>query len=510
MIVAQRMLAAVIVVVLLAQNAIQAESPEITLKIIPTVVKLPPNNPVEALVVVSNHTSELIQELQLTPFSNADVKLGITPPQRNYLQPRGSLVWTANITKTKEDSAAGSIHFQLNYKWNPNAASEAVPGVAVGTLEIQDCQPEAIEKIVTVRTETTLDLVQEKRKGRVFLIVSNISGDPITIKRIRVDKPWFIRVNKPILDKQGFVKPQLDHILAPQESHAFPFIVTAGNAVQPGKHLLLFEVYMEQVKYNHTWKGTLIAVHKFNVGVLGETEILTVIGVPSFLLLPGFLILVTFRILWTYVKPKTPIRLEVKSAEFWTISIFVSLIAAIIYPIITKRNYLESYGLRDVMSVWLGSCGVGAASWVFCIGGAKIMEIMVRTLRANYIPSEEDTADQVLHKLSRNNMSLKLEQVKITVKGKEKRAFDITPAKWKKWLQSYSWVVPEIVMYLNKSNNSEKIKNDFDKIMNEDNAEKMAELSRQAKLKFERPIKVQRDDITPIEGGRLPIIRLED
>jgi len=508
MIVAQRMIAAAFVVLLFAQNAIQAESPEITLKIIPTVVKLSPNNPVEVLVVVSNHTAELIREIQLTPFRNADVKLVITPPQRNCLQHRGSLVWIANITKTKEDSAAGSIHFQLNYKWNSNAVPEAVLGVAVGTLEIQDCQPEAIEKIATVRIETTLDLIQEKRKGSVFLIVSNISGNPITIKRIRVDRPRFIRVKK-----QGIVKPQLDHILAPQESHTFPFIVTASNAVQPGKHLLLFEVYMEQVKYNHTWKGTLTAIHKFDVGVLGETEILTVIGVPSFLLLPGFLILVTFRILWTYVKPKTPILLEMKSAEFWTISIFVSLIAAIIYPIITKRNYLESYGLRDVMSIWFGSCGMGTASWIFYIGVGKIMEIMVRTLQANYIPSAEDTPDRVLRKLSCNNMGLKFKQVKITVKGEEKQFFDITPPKWKKWLQSDSWVAPEIVMYLNKNNKSEKIKTEFDEIRAKNDVEKMAELSKQAELKFsegEGPIKVQRNNITPVEGGRNFIIKLKD
>jgi hypothetical protein len=170
------------------------------------------------------------------------------------------------------------------------------------------------------------------------------------------------------MDAHGVIDLPPNMTLAPQQSRAVPITVTAGNAVQPGKHLLLFEIDLEQVKYGYAWTETLIATQAFTIGILGESEILTAIGVPSFLLLPGFLIVVSFRMLWTGVPPKRRLDLDPKSADFWLIAILLSLGAAFLYPLLTgwlgqPRNYLEGYGLRDIVNVWFGSVGLERFSY---------------------------------------------------------------------------------------------------------------------------------------------------
>lgn len=427
-------------VLLLTQTHAEESRPQITLHVIPSVIKLSPLEAREARVVIGNPTSAPLRELRMSSFTDADVQVDIVPPPVNSLQPHGTLAWTLHLTKRVRGSAAGQVHIQLDYRWQPEATTDLVPGVALGTIEIQDRRPETLDKVAAVRIETTLDLLHEKRQGSVFLVVSNLSSDPVTVKRIKMAKPSYIFVETPPMDAHGIVRLPQEMTLAPQESRAVPIIVTAGNAVQPGKHLLLFEVDLEQIKYGYAWTETFIVTQAFTVGVLGESEILTAIGVPSFLLLPGFLIVVAFRMLWTGVSPKQPLDLDPKSAEFWLIAILLSLGAAFIYPLLTgwlgqPRNYIEGYGLRDIVNVWFGSVGMGFAFWAFWMGGHEL----TARLRAQTIPSPDDGPVQILRKLARNHHSISLEQVEIIVGNQSQRAFVIAPARAG---QQDIWVAP--------------------------------------------------------------------
>jgi hypothetical protein len=424
------LLPSIIVLVLLrAQTHAEEPPPQITLHMIPAVMKLSPLETREARVVIANPTSAPLRELRLSSFTDADVQVDIVPSPNNSLQSQGTLAWMLRLTKRVRGSAAGQVHLQLDYRWQPEATGELVPGVALGTLEIQDRQPDTLDKVAAVRIETTLDLLHEKRQGIVFLVVSNLSTDPITVKRIKMAKPSYIVVETPPMDAHGIIDLPPEMTLLPRESRTVPIIVTAGNAVQPGKHLLLFEVDLEQLKYGYAWTERLIATQAFTVGVIGESEILTAIGVPSFLLLPGFLIIVSFRMLWTGVSPKQPLDLEPKSAEFWLMAILLSLGAAFLYPLLTgwlgqPRNYIEGYGLRDIVNVWFGSVGLGIALWAFWVGGSELKA----RLRAQHIPSPDDGPIQILRKLARNHRGISLEQVEIIVGNQSQRAFVIAPA----------------------------------------------------------------------------------
>jgi hypothetical protein len=431
-------------IVFLAQAHGGEPRPEITLSVVPAIVKLSPLETREARVVIENPTSAPLRELRLSTFGDADVQVDVAPPPSDGLAPHGQLVWTLGLTKRVRGSAAGQVHVQLDYRWQAETTGETVPGVALAVINIEDRQPDLLDKVAAVRIETTLDLLHEKRQGSIYLVVRNLSVDPITVKRMKMAKPPFIVVEAPPVDAQGVISLPQEITLGPQESRALPIIVTASHTVQPGRHLLLFEVDLGLVQYGYTWTETVIATQAFTVGVLGESEILTAIGVPSFLLLPGFLIVVAFRMLWTRVSPQQPMDIDPKSAEFWLIAILLSLGATFVYPLLTRwlgspRNYIEGYGLRDIVNVWFGSVGVGFVFWAFWVGTSELKT----RVRAQKIPSPDDGPLEILRKLARNRRGIGLEQVDITLASQSQRAFVILPAKTG---QTAMWVAPSMTI----------------------------------------------------------------
>jgi hypothetical protein len=143
--------------------------------------------------------------------------------------------------------------------------------------------------------------------------------------------------------------------LSPHQTSIIPIKITTSDRVPPGKHFLVFDVHFAWSE-DGKQLGNIIVTQEVKVGVLGESEILTVLGLPSFLILPGFLMLVTIRLLWNLgiVKSPEPIGefpLQVEKPDFWVVSITISGIVAVLYPLFTKRNYLDSYGLKDIIVI---------------------------------------------------------------------------------------------------------------------------------------------------------------
>src|ERR1044072_7953250 len=89
------------ILILLApvNSSARAGSQEITLQLMPSVIKLSTNEKAEVRVVASNPTGEVIQDLKLTNSTNAGVGVTFEVQPETILQPGGSLVWAGSITR---------------------------------------------------------------------------------------------------------------------------------------------------------------------------------------------------------------------------------------------------------------------------------------------------------------------------------------------------------------------------------------------------------------------------
>lgn len=349
----------------------------------------------------------------------------------------------------------------------------------------------------------------------MYLIINNVATIPITITQVHLYKPAFVNVTPP-------EKSSLPIALAPQQAVALEYLVEGAEQVQAGKHTLVFVSELTWQRGAQTMHATLTTSHKFSVGVLGESEILTVIGVPSFLLLPGFLMVAAFRFLKTRVYPKEASSLELKSPEFWMLAVFLSGLAAFAYPYLTTwvkwlgppRDYLSGYGLRDIMIVWNGSVLCGALAWSVWYGGGRLYRW---TLFRN-VPTENDTELQTMQKLAGNKMGFALEQVDIQIGGQTQRVFLLERERASR---SKVWVAPPIHYWI-VSPELDQLITAFNNLLDQtDKADEMAYVMREGIkmgiLKFEwdtrgvlhSPAEIEKSAIVKRWGKRRILIEAE-
>jgi hypothetical protein len=275
----------------------------------------------------------------------------------------------------------------------------------------------------------------EFRPGWVYLVITNVADMPIVVTGVTTDAPRFLDL-QPTESYTG--------TLQPQETRTIPILVDASDAVQPGRHLLLFDVGLAWEKAGRTQTGSIVTSHTIQVGVLGENEILTLLAVPSFLVLPGVLVLTTLGIL----KGRADEMTNATSRKFWVGAISISLITALLYPLVTGavgpgRNYLDGYGLRDVLYVWLAAIGLTAAGYYLWRGAAAGRASFQARRERQRRPAAGDPPLTVLRKLPRQGLGLELPQAELTLDGEPERVFLLEPPDVER---EEIWVGPEVVL----------------------------------------------------------------
>ena len=469
-------IAVALLIILSNQWIAAAQTPALVLTTTPATLKLAPSEQADALITLTNPLTTTLQGLVLTWFSNADVNVTIKPPTSNTLAPQATTAWAITIAKKVNSNATGTLHLRLDY--TTTVANQSLANIITGAIEIQERAPEPIEKIAQARVETALETVQERRSGFVYLIVTNVANVPITVTQVLVNKPDFVTITPPEKTKPPF---HLD----PQEAATLEYKVEGAEQVQSGKHTLVFVTELAWQRGNQVLQGTLTTSYRFSVGVLGESEILTVIGVPSFLLLPGFLLIIAFRFFETRWYPKTANPLDLKSPEFWMLAVFLSGVAAFAYPYLTTwikwlgppRDYLAGYGLRDIMIVWSGSVIAGMLLWIMWYGGGSLRQRLIKWFVGRNMPNEKDNEIQTIQKLAANQMDLALDQVKIKIGGAEQSVFMLERERANR---TKIWIAPAII-YRHVSDYFSPLYNEFITLLEQAiNADKMAQIMREA------------------------------
>lgn len=444
-----------------------AQSPNIVVQVTPNTVKLSPNEETTVLVSLAPLTAPLY-ETRLTFIGDPVVQLTPSTPIPETLNQHIGYAWQIRVKSTSAFTEPRTITVRLDYQ-SESGGGTRVPGIALATLNVQPRTLETVDKVAQLRLETAFDVVQENRPGIAYLILTNISDVPLTVKQITIEHSQSVTV-------QGAPTFGIGSVIPSQASVTIPYTITAQSRVQPGKSNVLFRIELEWARANHISSGTLYATSKFDVAVFGESALTTVFGVPSFLVLPGLLIVVAIR--WIRGMVKKPLALDHKSPEFWILAILFSLGAAYLYPLAANQiglslNYLSSYGLGDVLIIWSVSLVVGlllGAMWHLIEWGIGWI------YRWLFLPKPNDTPRDVLRKLGRRRVGLVLPYALVRVGTQRQRGVilaqdRLTKAYWIAPLVRYTWQTPP----------EERLLNEFDRELERaQNAAKMLQLIERA------------------------------
>jgi hypothetical protein len=390
----------------------QAQEAQPTVELTPATLDLPAKGEAQTQLVLRNKSNGELQNIKLDWFTGTGAIIKTDESKElDKLSPQAEKYWTLRLSQDSNGLIPGNIYFRVSYN---TAGATGVPRVLFATLITNSRQSDEVSKVVEVVPQTASTQLNEQRSGQVFLVISNKSNLPIRVGRISTSGPGFIGgapdMTGIAVDPQGFVK------IEARDSLSVPVQIKVTDVVRPGKHLLIFQVPVEWGANEQMQKANVIAKQEFDVGILGESELLTALGLPSFLILPGFLILVTFRLLNKGGKGEESMLKNATNPALWIGAITLSGVMAFLYPLGTKllggvsRNYLIGYGLGDVIRVWIASIITGLLAWM-------VWQLLGWLRRRLFLPATTDTPRQLLWKLFWHGLGVSLYKMTVKING---------------------------------------------------------------------------------------------
>jgi len=402
-------------IMLAAQATVLAATGAATVEVIPSALSLAPHQVAQFAVVLRNPTTQTLESIALEWVKVPGLFLKVITPNPEALAPENDFTWMITVSRTAELAVETTANLQVGYHAGKTART------AFTSLVITPRAAPAVENVASLQVETALESLLEQRSGQAFLIITNKSNLPLEVGEVQTSGPAFVGF-KPLV--QGITH------LAPLDTLKIQVEISVTQSVQPGKHLLLFEVPIVQDQYGQKQTYRLVEKLPVTVGVLGESELLKLFEIPSLLLLPGILAVITAGMWWQGFKPadqKDKFPLKARNEAFWVVAVSVSILIGAIYPAFSelvlgqRRNYLFGYGLMDVIWIWVMGIGSGV---LYSLGAAGVLVVVRRLktarlerqearLRTDY-PTTQDDPLVVLGKLPKQNLRVGLERVRLT------------------------------------------------------------------------------------------------
>ena len=377
-------------------NALGADAtPQLTL--VPTSITIGDSRPQKVVAILHNPAERRLRaRLRWTNELGARVRVRGGNQRQARLAPGAEHAWTVLVTAGR-GARPGILVFRAN------GAMGRAGRVSVASLELKAPPAPKLDD-VTVETKTTLESLDEKHPGVVYLLVTNKSGAPIRILSVKGDGPT----------EATFTTPELPIEVSNRQTSSLPITVSVADRVKKGKYLLLFDLGLAS-KGPPTEKVHLVTTHQAQIGIPAESEVLTLLGLPSLLLVPGVLILAVATLLWRIPRPRpagtsSNPPVEEKSIQFWVIAITFSILMAIVYPRLGGNDYLESYSLEDVVRVWFWSLVAGGVLYLVALVVAHVYAIAVAWSVTRRTPSADDQPVDLLRKLARQKLGLTRER----------------------------------------------------------------------------------------------------
>lgn len=360
-----------------------------------------------------------LQDIELSSFSNDGISVtvqGQPESQRlDSLRAGSEHVWSLQLKPTRIMLKAGQVVFQVAFTLADTTQPPKRQHL-YATLGVEAAAPETASSLATFEIKGTVPVLSRERPGTLHLILHNKQSRELALAELNWFAPDFVDLvqNGHSCPEQGSGEASnLPMRLAPWDSLVIPVLVCPRPEIVPGKYTLVTTARLQVAGIN---VGTLSASQEVEIGVLGASDLLKVLGVPSLLLLPGFLLIVTWRILYRQSESaaSNPM-LDPTKVDFWAVAVALSLGFSFAYPWVTglllsdgPRNYLLAYGLRDLVYVYTGAIAVGVVTFLIgrLIGALRNAHAAAETEKL--VPSDHDEALQFVGKLGKARLTLHL------------------------------------------------------------------------------------------------------
>ena len=402
------MTVAVSIALLSGGSAAGAQESALALEVVPGKLALAPGETADVRVILRNAGASL-------PGGNlswAPAGMGAVPdPGFPPLGPNQSHSWLVRVTRPADAGPAGQLVFSVAVPTGPSGPTAAVATAAVA---VEDRTVIGLDDLVKVSVGPELeDLHRYREEVDFHLTATSTANVPVEIVGIEVDAPSFIDL-KPEGCKPSTTAGRVA-LIEPGGTVYCRYTAAVTGTVQPGAHRAAFIVNLALPEGGRPRTGSVVVTHELQASVAGESEFLTFLGVPTFLLLPGVLVLAIYRLAARQWAPDSRIgQLDIKLPEYTALSATISIVILVLYHLVTgalpgpARNVLAGYELRDVLTIWMSSVFTG----ILLVG---LPRAAMQFRRVRRTPTRNDSERALLRRLERNGLGLSLPRADVTL-----------------------------------------------------------------------------------------------
>jgi len=278
--------------------------------------------------------------------------------------------------------------------------------------------------MVSITCKKEFDALYDNDSGMVFIIVKNLTDQPIQIDSIMITNPIeeYLTVyddSEKKIDSEE--KTTFNNkIIEVNQSMMLTYQVRTGRRVPTGNSVVIVDLQFTQM-YTGLKFNNILPVD-VNTKVTASSDILTAFAIPSFLFLPGliFTVIVLFAMKLNPKEFSFISTIQYKDPIFWVFSIAMSLLFIGIYSrYFGYSDLYKSYGLNDIVILWIWSMGAA----VIFVGTAIVGRKRYFARRTFTEDSDEEETDDfkktirviaAIKKTYRIHHTLMLKQITIT------------------------------------------------------------------------------------------------
>ena len=394
-----------------------ADAAQVTATFTPSSIDVASGRSRAVVLQVSNAGTSLVSDLRVTFTSDPGIVV-TSDNSETQLAAAASMTVVANVKRSPGAPATASVEAIVSYRTG-SVAGTTVTSLAVTTPAAASAAP--ARPIAVAASIGSATLIQYQ-STEMFFNIANNSDRGQALSSVIVTYPDFLKVRylpvsgDPIEGSDGRLTISTAGSLGPGDGMVVHLHVDADQPLQPGDALIVLTVAAtDQVDFSTT---NTFASQKITFSVLGESGVLTVLGVPALLFVPGIVFAVVLWALWTYVYPRAAFSVT-GAAGFegkvvmWVFALLPSLSFPFLYPIITswfgpRRDYRTSYGLDDILYVWLMAAAGAFVTWALALVVRYLTRQVRRLGRHLFVPTRGDRPPTLLAKLARRPWRRKL------------------------------------------------------------------------------------------------------
>lgn len=359
--------------------------------------------------------SQELKDITLSAFSNDGIEAQVVPPDSATvaaLPAKAEQLWKLKVTPAKPGVVApGALSVNVSVAFKEGQGTPLQRHL-FGTLSITAPGAVTMPTLAEIDFKGSLEALSHQRPGQLFVTVVNKYAQALDVTDIMIRTPKFI-----------IATPATTRLQIPYgETGVVAVTVEIADQIVPGKYPV---VVVAALKTANGLTGTVVKSQDADIGVLGESDLLSKLGAPSMLFLPGVLFLLAWQLLWSTGKKTAAERqdypLTPTTGGFWVIAVAIAFVVARAYPWITyvgcklmrghfgiahgatcpKRDYLVAYGFDDyayLFALVIASAVVLYLAWL----GLDRLRTWLNT------PNARDQPINTVRKLGRLDLTVQL------------------------------------------------------------------------------------------------------